>query len=396
MSLCVMLVAVEASGDALGADLMQSLRATLGAQVRFVGAGGPLMERQGFNSAFDVRDLSVLGLLDGLMAFRRASRRARNLAALAARERPDVAVLIDAWGFSYLTAKALRKRLPGLKLVKYVAPQVWATRPGRAEAAARTFDLLLSVVPFEAPLFEAAGARVKTLAYPGVSRDFTLADPSRLRRRIGAGKDDPILLVLPGSRPSELHRMMGPFRDAARLLKAGRPALQVVVGAAPTVAAEVATEVAGWGLRAHVVEDATGRDDAMAAADVALACSGTVTAELAAAGCPMVVAYRLGPISYRIARRIVRTRYITLFNIAADAEVAPELIQQDCNGPRLARELAARLDDPRLRKRQAKAQLEAVQRLGLGLPPPAQEAARAIAELIAQNGEGEMARRGDP
>ena len=377
-----MLTAVEASGDALGAALMSELRRALGEDVRFVGAGGPLMARNGLNSAFDIEELSVLGLADGLLAFRRASRRAKQLTALAERERPDVAVLIDSWGFSYLTAKRLRRRLPGLKLVKYVAPQVWATRPRRAEALARSFDLLLSIVAFEAPLFEKAGARVVSLAHPGVVRDFTLADPVRLRRRIGAGKDDAILLILPGSRPSEVRRMLAPFRDAAALLKAERPTLQVVVGAATTVADQVKALVAAWPFRAHVIDDPTGRDDAMAVADVALACSGTVAVELAAAGCPMVVAYRLGPVSFAIAKRIVRTRYITLFNIAADAAVAPELIQKECNGPRLARELALRLDDPALRKRQAAAQLAAVASLGLGRPPPAGEAARAIAQLI--------------
>jgi lipid-A-disaccharide synthase len=377
-----MLVAVEASGDALGAELMDALRRTLGETVRFVGAGGPSMGKRGLTSAFDISELSVFGLTDGVMAFRRASRRARQLTALAERERPDVAVLIDSWGFSYLLAKGLRRRLPELKLVKYVAPQVWATRPRRAQALARTFDLLLSIVPFEAPLFERAGAKVASLAHPGAVRDLTLADPARLRRRIGAGNDDPILLVLPGSRPSEIRRMLGPFADAARRLKAARPALQVVVAAAPTVADQVKAGVAEWPFRAHVVDDLIGRDDAMAAATVALACSGTVTVELGAAGCPMVVAYRLGPVTYQIAKRIVRTRYITLFNIVAGQAIAPELIQKDCNGARLASELALRLDDPVLRKRQSAAQLAAIEALGRGRLPPSEDAAKEIARLI--------------
>jgi len=205
----------------------------------------------------------------------------------------------------------------------------------------------------------------------------------RLRRRIGAAKDDQILLVLPGSRPSEIRRLMQPFRDAAALLKAQRPALQVVLCAAPTVAALVRAEAAAWPFRVHLIDDAAGREDAMAAADAALACSGTITTELAAAGCPMVVAYRLGPVSYEIARRIVRTRYITLINIAADAPIAPELIQNDCNGPALAHELAVRLDDRALRRRQAEAQMQALGLLGRGGPSPAERAAEAIADLIA-------------
>jgi lipid-A-disaccharide synthase len=384
VSVTIMLVAAEVSGDALGAELISALRGRLGPEVRFIGAGGPAMARQGLVSAFDISELAVLGLLDGLFAYRKAVRRARQLEALARREKPDVAVLIDSWGFSYLTARRLRKGAPGLKLVKYVAPQVWATRPGRAKALAETFDLLLSIVPFETPMFEQAGAHVVSLGHPGATRDFTSADPMRLRRRIGAAKDDQILLVLPGSRRSEITRMAAPFGEAAGRLKAERPSLQVVVGAAPAIAETLKAEVATWPLRVHLIEDQTGRDDAMAAADVALACSGTVAVELAAAGCPMVVAYRLGPVSYRIARRIVRTRYITLFNIAADAPVAPELIQQECNGRRLAEEVALRLDDPGLRKRQAAAQLQALDLLGRGRPPPTQAAAEAIARIVRQ------------
>jgi lipid-A-disaccharide synthase len=382
MSRCVMLVAAEASGDALGADLMRALKRRSDKGVRFVGAGGAAMAKEGLASAFDVSELSVLGLVDGLFAYRRAARRARQLEALAAKERPDIAVMIDSWGFSYLTARRLRCRLPALKLVKYVAPQAWATRPGRAKALAETFDHLLSIVAFEAPMFEAQGVKVTSVAYPGAVRDFSRTDPARLRRRIGAAKEDQILLVLPGSRASEVRRMMGPFRDAAVQLKAGRPSLQVLVGAAPTVSGQVKAELSGWPLRAHLLEDAAGRDDAMAAADVALACSGTVTTELAAAGCPMVVAYRLGPVTYQIAKRIVRTRHITLINIAAGEEIAPELIQGDCTGPKLAEAVAARLDDPALRRRQVQAQLEAAGLLGRGRAPPSDEAADAIIKLL--------------
>jgi lipid-A-disaccharide synthase len=378
----VLITAVEASGDALGAGLMQALRRRLGGEVRFIGIGGPLMQAEGLSSAFDIRELSIVGLVDGLFAFRRATRRARQLTDLAERERPDIAVLIDSWGFSYLLARRLRRRLGRLPLVKYVAPQVWATRPERAKALAETFDHLLSIIAFEAPTFEAAGAPTTFVGHPGLAHDLAHADPVRLRRRIGAAPDDPILLVLPGSRPSEVERLMPPFEEAIGLLKANRPSLQVVVLVAPTVAEEVRRRTASWGFRVHLIEEAAGRDDAMVAADVALACSGTVTTELAVAGCPMVVAYRLGPLTYRIAKRIVRTSYITLFNIAAGAAVAPELIQDACTGPNLARELALRLDNPTLRADQAKAQMKALESLGAPGAHPDERAAEVVAGLL--------------
>ena len=209
-----------------------------------------------------------------------------------------------------------------------------------------------------------------------------MGDRERLRERIGGAPDDPVLLVLPGSRESEVTRLMPRFEEAMAILKSDRPDLHVVIAPAATVAAQVIARAAGWTFRTHLIEDAEGRRDAMAGADVALACSGTVTTELAVAGCPMVVAYRLGELGYQIARRIVRTRFITLINIAADAEVAPEMIQGDCTGPKLARELALRLDDPALRARQAAAQTRALEKLGGRGPPPARRAAGAIAEML--------------
>ncbi len=383
MTVCVLLTAAEASGDALGAELMRALKRRLGPDVRFVGVGAAGMAREGLRSAFDVSELSIVGLVDGLMAFGRARRRARQVADIAAREEPDVAVLIDSWGFSYLTARELRRRSPRLRLGKYVAPQAWATRPGRAKALARTFDHLLSIIAFEAPMFEAAGAAVTFVGHPALTGPPDKADPARLRTRIGAEADDPILLVLPGSRRSEIERLSPPFAEAVRILMAQRPTLRVVVLAAPGVEDLVRAKVAAWPTRADVISDPVGKADVMGAAVVALACSGTATVELAAAGCPMVVAYRVGPITYQIARRIIRTRFINLVNIAADAPVAPELIQDTCTGPRLALEVARRLDDPRLRAEQVAAQDAALLRLGRGGPPTADAAADVIARMLA-------------
>ena len=377
-----MLTAAEASGDALGGELMRALKRRLGPGVRFIGVGGDAMAREGLISAFPIGELSILGLVDGLFAFGRARRRARQMASLAERERPEIAVLIDSWGFSYLTARQLRRRLPALPLVKYVAPQVWATRPGRAKALARTFDHLLSIIGFEPPIFEAAGANVSFVGHPALARDTPNTDPAGLRTRIGAGPEDQILLVLPGSRRSEIDRLMPPFADAVRILKAERPELQIVVLAAATVAERVTAEVAAWPFRAHILSESAEKDDAMAAATVALACSGTAVVEIAAAGCPVIVAYRLGPISYQIAKIIICTRYITLFNIAVDAAAAPELIQGACTGPKLAREIALRLSDPAVRIKQIAAQDQALDKLGRGGAPTAERAADAIVGML--------------
>ena len=381
--LTVMLVAAEASGDDRGAGLARALKARLGDGVRFVGVGGERMAAEGVQSPFDIADISILGLVEGLLAYPRIVKRVGETVALAAREKPDVAVLIDSWGFTLRVAQGLRRLDPKLPLIKYVGPQVWATRPGRAKTLAATVDHLLSIHAFDAPWFEAQGLPVTFVGNSALSLDFSTAQPDRLREQIGAGPLDPILLVLPGSRPGEIERVLPPFEDAVRRLKAERPALHVVIAAAPTVSAMVKARVAGWPHRAHVIEGDEGKLDAMKAATVALACSGTVTTELALAGAPMVVGYRLGRLTYAILRRLIRTPYITLFNIAAQAFVAPELVQADCTGAKLAQAVAQRLDDPDLRQRQVLAQYAALDTMGRGGPDPSAAAAEAVLKLLA-------------
>lgn len=378
----VMLVAAEASGDALGAGLARALRARLGADVTFVGVGGVKMAEQGVESPFDIAQLSILGILESLKAYPRAMARLKDTVALAARETPDVAVLIDSWGFNIRLAKALRKLDPDLPLVKYVAPQVWAYREGRAHALAQAVDLLLSIQPMDKPYFDAAGLRNVFVGNSALAKRFDQADPARLRAAIGATASDPILLVLPGSRPSEIQRVMPAFEDAVQSLKRDRPALQIVVPAAYTVAEAVKVQVAGWPFRAHVIEDESLKDDAFVAGDVALACSGTVTTELALAGRPMVVGYKTSAVTYAIVKRLMKPRWITLFNIAAGKAVAPEFIQADCKGEDLARAVAARLDDAGLRQQQVTEQYAALDRMGRGMPDPSEAAADALLRFL--------------
>lgn len=380
--LTVMLVAAEASGDDRGAGLARALRRRLGAAVRFVGVGGERMSAEGVRSPFDISEISIFGLVDGLLAYPRIVRRADQTAALAACERPDVAVLIDSWGFTLRVAQRLRRLDPELPLIKYVGPQVWATRPGRARTLAATVDHFLTIHAFDAAYFEREGLPVTFVGNAALALDFSEADPARLRAQIGAAPGEPILLVLPGSRPSEIRRMTPPFENAVARLKATRPELHVVLAAAPTVAERVKRRVAGWTFQVHVVEGERAKLDALKAATVALACSGTVTTELALAGTPMVVGYRLGPVTHAILKRLIRTRYVTLLNIAAGKEVAPELIQQACNGRELAREIALRLDDAELCRQQAAAQQAALEAMGLGGPDPNEAAAAAVLQVL--------------
>ena len=383
--LTVMLVAAEASGDSLGAGLAAALKRRLGDQaVRFVGVGGAKMAAEGIQSPFDIAQLSIIGIVESLRAYPRAMARLRDTLALAEREKPDVAVLIDSWGFTIRLAQALRRQSPGLPLVKYVAPQVWAYRPGRARALAKAVDLLLSIQPMDKPFFDRAGLESVFVGNSALAKDFSQANPDRLRAAIGAAADQEILLVLPGSRPSEIERVMPVFEDAVRRLKADRPSLAVVVPAASTVAAAVKARVAGWPFRAHVIEDEALKDDAMVAGTVALACSGTVTTELALAGCPLVVGYRTGTVTYGLLKLLFKPRWVTLFNIAAGKAVAPEYLQKALQGEALARAVGLRLDDPSLRAQQIAEQSAALEQMGRGMPDPSEAAAEALLAFLAK------------
>ncbi|MBW3617486.1 MAG: lipid-A-disaccharide synthase [Proteobacteria bacterium] len=381
-----MLVAGEASGDQLGAGLARALRRRLGERLRLVGVGGAAMAREGVVSPFDIAQLSILGLFEGLRAYRRVVRLADETAALAARERPDVAVLIDSWGYTLRVAQRLRRLRPELPIVKYVGPQVWASRPGRARTLAGTVDHLLSIHSFDAPHFEREGLSVTFVGNPALFHDLTTADGARFRRTRGLEDGTPLLLVAPGSRPAEVARLAQPFAHAVRILHTRNPGLQFVVPVAETVAPQVRAAVADWPLRPHLVETPSDRADAMKAADVALACSGTLTLELALAGCPMVVAYRLGALTHVVLKRIIRTELVTLFNIAAGREVAPELIQNECTGPKLAAALQARLGDGALRESQRQAQWAALDLMGRGGQDPSEAAAEAVLKLMAERG----------
>jgi len=377
-----MLVAVEPSGDALGAALAAALRARLGPDARFVGVGGPAMAGEGIDSPFDPSSMAVIGAFNAIAAWPEVRRRARETAALAAREHPDVAVLIDAWGFNLRVAARLREVNPALPLIKYVAPQVWATRPGRARTLARHVDRLLTIHSFDAPYFEREGLKTTFVGNPALQRDLSTADPESLRRRLGLAPDSPLLLILPGSRDGEVRRLMKPFGDAAAIIARARPDVTVAIAAAPAVAAQVKALAANWARPPLVIEGDLDRLSAMRAATVALACSGTVTTELALAGCPMVVAYRLGPFTHLAARLLLRTRYITLLNVAAGRFVAPERIQGQCRGDILARDLLAVLNTTTPDYPQILQQSAALETMRGGIEDPIGAAADAVIDVL--------------
>lgn len=381
MAYKIMLVAAEASGDVLGANLANALKHRLGDQVRFVGVGGPRMAEMGIHSPFDIAELSILGVVEGIKAYKRVKQRVADTAALAEREKPDAVILIDSWGFTIRSAKAIRKVLPQATLIKYVGPQVWASRPGRARVLANAVDHLLALYPMDAPWFERAGLATTVVGSSALHIDMSDADGDLFRNRRGIAPDAPLLLVMPGSRPKEIERMTPVYEKTVHNLKASIPDLQVAVVAADTVAADVTGRVASWPFRVHVVTEAD-KYSAMKAADVALATSGTVSTEIAMAGTPMVISYKIDNLSYRLMKPLVTAKYFTMLNLAADEEVAREFIQFDATAEKITPEVLRLLTDKQAANAQAKRQTEVLEIMGRGGPNPSELAAEAVLAVM--------------
>ncbi len=378
----VFIVAAEPSGDALAGDLIDALR-TLNPTVEIAGVGGVEMERRGAHSPFDISDLSVFGVFDGLKIVNLVHQRAEETAQAAKAFGADAIVLIDSWGFMLRTAWKLEDQLPDVPRIKYVAPQVFAARRGRAKIAAEHFTHLLAIHPFDAPFFEPFGMPVRFVGNPVLDRDLS-GDGPALREQLGISEHAPVLLVLFGSRRSELSRLFAPFSDAIRRLKAARPDLEVLTALSPAIEAEARERIeSAPALEGVHIVSADARADAFAAADLAIACSGTVTVELARAGVPTIAAYKLGWLYYAVVRLfLMKAKFISLTNIAAGEELIPELVQLRCNGDALAETAGALLDDPD-RRADLSRRLQAVSTQMAGeAASPSQAAAQAVLEIV--------------
>lgn len=380
----IMLVAGEPSGDYLGAQLLKALNSLAGAPVSFSGVGGPRMARAGLVSLFAMEDIAVIGLAGILWRLPRLLARIRDCADYAAQTRPDAIVLIDAPEFNHRVARRLRRLAPDVPIIIYVAPQVWASRPRRAQAMRWYVDEVLALLPFEPPVFEKAGISCTVVGHPVIERVPARGQGPSFRTRHGIAPGAKVLALLPGSRVSEVRRLMPIFREAVALLVHRWPTLVAVLPTVESVASRVRREAESLAVRAIVLVDEEEKYPAFEAADAALAASGTVSLELALAGTPMVVAYKVDPLTAAIARRLVTVPYLSLVNLIAGRGVIPELLQEACTGEALAAEIDRLLADDLVRESQRRAAAEAVRKLGIDGERPSLRAARAVLATIAR------------
>jgi lipid-A-disaccharide synthase len=377
----IYLIAGEASGDVLGARLMRAIAARR-PDASFAGIGGDAMMAEGLPTLFPMRDLALMGLLEILPRLRQLKHRLRQTTDDIAARRPDVVVTIDSPGF---TLRVLRAIAPlGIPRAHYVAPQAWAWREGRVRHYPGLWDRLLCLLPFEPAFFARHNLPATFVGHPVLESGADTGDSARFRARHDIPPDTRVLTLMPGSRRTEVSRLLPIIGETLQRVSARVPNLQPVVPLAAPVADAVRQATSAWPARSILVSDTEDKHDAFAASAAALTKSGTSTLELAMAGVPMLMTYRVNPLTAAIAHRLVGVRYASLVNLLAGREIIPEFIQQACTPERLSGTLLGLLSDPAAADAQ-RAGFRAV--LDQLRPPhglPSEAAADAVLELLDQ------------
>jgi lipid-A-disaccharide synthase len=365
----------EPSGDLYGAELVNRLRPRVPGLEVF-GLGGDRLQDEDVRLVAHVRDLAVVGLLEVVAHLRRLRSIFRRVLAEVDRERPDLAVLVDYPDFNLRLARALHKR--GVRVVYYVSPQLWAWRGGRIRTVRATVARMLVIFPFEEALYRKAGVPVSFVGHPLLDSVRAAPDPDAFLAGLGLDPRRPVVAILPGSRPQEVLHNLPPLVGGIDQIGKARPDVQFVLAAAPSLpSALFAAHLRDRPIR--VLSDQT--HGIVGSATVALVASGTATVETALLGTPMVVVYRVAPLTYFLGRPFVRVRHFAMVNLIAEKEVVPELIQGDFTAERVAREALGLLSDPERRKRMQDDLAQVRRRLGG--PGASLRAAEAVASELA-------------
>jgi lipid-A-disaccharide synthase len=385
--LSIYIVAAEESGDALGASLARALVAQGGGAISLSGVGGRAMAAAGIVSPFPIEELSIIGLNAIPRRLPMILRRIRETADAIVAAQPDALVIIDSPDFTHRVARRVRRATPSIPILDYVSPSVWAWRPGRARAMRGYIDCVLAILPFEpAAHLRLGGPACIYVGHPLIERIGELrpnADEAQRRKA-----DPPLILALPGSRTSEIGRLIGIFGDAIARTATRVGPIELVLPTVPQLAWRVGEAVAGWAVTPRIVVEPAAKWAAFRTARAALAASGTVTLELALAGVPTIAAYRISLIEELVARLGgVRTRLasVILANLVLGENDIPEFLQRDCTPQQLADALVPLLSDTPQRRRQVDAfgRLDRIMAPGVAAP-----SAKAAATVL------DMARRG--
>jgi lipid-A-disaccharide synthase len=370
----IFLIATEESGDRLGASLMKVLRQRLGGAVRFEGVGGQSMAREGLASLFPIEELSIIGLAAVVRQLPKVMRLIRETTDAVTAASPDLLVIIDSPDFTHRVAKRVRARDPAIPIVDYVSPSVWAWRPGRARAMRRYVDHVLALLPFEPGEYRRLdGPPCSYVGHPLIEQISVLRPSTDEQKRRDASP--PVLLVLPGSRGSEVRHHMAVFGETLGRLQAKGVAFELILPTMPHLLESVGEGVKNWPVQPRIVVGEREKRAAFRIARAALAKSGTVTLELALAGVPMVTAYRVGAVEAWILTRAINVKSVILANLVIGENVVPEFLQQDCTPEKLSQALCEILADSASRQRQIEAFAAIDKVMSTGNQPPGVRAA---------------------
>ena len=377
----IFLIATEESGDRLGASLMRELRVRLGEGIRFEGVGGRTMAEAGLVSRFPIEELSIVGLAAVAKQLRSILRRIRETADAVIAAKPDALIIIDSPDFTHRVAKRVRARAPRVPIIDYVSPQVWAWRPGRARTMRGYIDHVLAILPFEPDALRKLEGPPCTFVGHPLTEQIASLRPSPVEQ---SRRDDspPILLVLPGSRRSEIGHHMAVFGETLGRLQAQGLAFEAVLPTVPHLESAIARGLESWPARPRVVIGEEAKRAAFRVAHAAFAKSGTVTLELALAQVPMVTAYRAGAVEAWIVRRRITSSSVILANLVIGENVIPEFIQEDCTAARLAPALRDVLTATPLRQRQQEAFARIDGIMSTGALSPSARAAEVVIGLL--------------
>lgn len=375
----IYVIAGEASGDFLGAQLMRALKEK-DQNLRFSGIGGAQMEAEGLRSLFPMEAIALMGFAEILPHIFRLKKLIKQTINDIFTKRPDIIITIDSPGFNFRVIRALQD-FPAKK-IHYVAPTVWAYKPERAKKTAALFDHLLVLLPFEPPYFEAEGLRTSFIGHPAVRERKERQGGEHFRAAHHIPEEALLLGMMPGSRKGELARHLPVFREVAARLIPHFPNLHLLIPTPSHLIPILEAETRHWPLPVVLTSKAEEKMDAFSACDLALVKSGTVALEVAVAGVPMITTYRAHPISYYIIKRLAKVRYVNLINLILDKPLIPEYIQQDCTAEKLTAALEALLSDPAARAAQVAATRPALLALGLEQPQtPSSLAAEVVLNL---------------
>jgi len=403
----IYIIAGEASGDIYGAKLIEQLKTMSPEPIEFYGIGGDKMKEMGFSSLFDMSEISIMGFAEILPHLGNVLDRIDDTVEDIYSKQPDIVITIDSPGFCTRVAKRLRSgqdflektlkkflskkkdrqpvdfQLFNGKLVHYVAPTVWAYKPQRAEKFARLYDHLLVILPFEPPYFKTVGLPCTYIGHPIVETQYP-ASGDAFKQKYNITDEQTVISLMPGSRRGEIQRLLPIFMEGVKLLTMAKNPV-VVIPTIPTLKDELEQMVASSSVKTIVVDSDEDKLASYKAASVGIIKSGTGSLEVALAGCPMVIGYKVNYISYRIIKKLVKIKYANLINLILDEEVIPELLQQYCTAYLIAQATDKLIDDYKLRDLQVVRGLEALKSMGLGeAENPSQRAAKAVLNIMAK------------